>query len=109
MANTKFLTNVDIIQSNLTLGTIRNPATNEAYAINLLDTNSIIAFGDNSATTQNVLVGEYGTTDTDQLWMHGKSGSFFTTDGDANEVPTIAMVNRWRCKSWYWIDYCKHC
>ena len=92
MANTKFLTNVDIIQSNLTLGTIRNPATNEAYAINLLDNNSIIAFGDNSATTQNVLVGEYGTTDTDQLWMHGKSGSFFTTDGGANEVPTIAMV-----------------
>lgn len=26
----------------------------------------------------NVFIGEYGTTDTDQLWLHGKRGAYFT-------------------------------
>jgi hypothetical protein len=53
-----------------------------------LDLNSAIAFGDNSQTTQNVIVGEYGSTDTDQLWLHGKKGTFFTH----NNPPSIAGV-----------------
>ena len=89
MANIPFLTNVDV-RGNLTIGTLRG-ANNEAYALNLLDTNSVIAFGDNNLTTQNVMVGEYGTTDTDQLWLHGKNGTFFSHDGDNNEAISIAM------------------
>lgn len=78
------------IRGNLTIGTLRS-TENESYAINVLDTNSIIAFGDNTLPTQNVMVGEYGTTDTDQLWLHGKNGTFFSHDGDANEAISIAM------------------
>mgnify|MGYP003664706105 FL=1 len=89
MPNIPFLTNVDI-RGNLTIGTLRS-TINEAYALNLLDNNSVIAFGDNSLPTQNVMVGEYGTTDTDQLWLHGKNGTFFSHDGDLNEAISIAM------------------
>ena len=90
MPNIPFLTSVDI-RGNLTIGTLRG-TENEAYAANLLDSNSVIAFGDNSLPTQNVMVGEYGTTDTDQLWLHGKNGTFFSHDGDLNEAISIAMV-----------------
>ena len=76
------------IRGNLTIGTLR-AAENESYALNLLDTNSVIAFGDNNLSTKNVIVGEYGTTDTDQLWLHGKSGTYFSHDGDGLG---IAMV-----------------
>ena len=90
MPNIPFLTSVDI-RGNLTIGALRG-TENEAYAANLLDSNSVIAFGDNSLPTQNVMVGEYGTTDTDQLWLHGKNGTFFSHDGDLNEAISIAMV-----------------
>ena len=59
-----------------------------SYTLNLLDLNSAMAFGDNSQTSRNVIVGEYGTTDTDQLWLHGKNGTFFTY----NNPPSIAGV-----------------
>lgn len=65
---------------------------NNSYTMNLLDLNSAIAFGDNSQTTQNVIVGEYGSTDTDQLWLHGKNGTIFSHDGDVNEAISIAGV-----------------
>ena len=65
---------------------------NNSYTMNLLDLNSAIAFGDNSQTTQNVIVGEYGSTDTDQLWLHGKKGTIFSHDGDINEAISIAGV-----------------
>ena len=65
---------------------------NNSYTMNLLDLNSAIAFGDNSVSTQNVIVGEYGSTDTDQLWLHGKNGTIFSHDGDVNEAISIAMV-----------------
>ena len=68
-----------------------NPINN-SYTMNLLDLNSAIAFGDNSQTTQNVIVGEYGSTDTDQLWLHGKNGTIFSHDGDVNEAISIAGV-----------------
>lgn len=34
----------------------------------------------------NVFMGEYGTTDTDQLWLHGKLGMYLTSTGYANKV-----------------------
>ena len=37
------------------------------------------------------LLGEYGTTDTDQLWLHGKLGIYMTTNGYANNV--VAYYN----------------
>ena len=46
----------------------------------------MIAFGDYGELarhTRNVVIGEYGTTDTDQLWLHGKNGIFLTyNDGE---------------------------
>lgn len=35
-------------------------------------------FGSYSHYSWNVFAGEYGTTDTDQLWLHGKLGTYFT-------------------------------
>ena len=65
---------------------------NNSYTMNLLDLNSAIAFGDNSVSTQNVIVGEFGSTDTDQLCLHGKKGTIFSHDGDINEAISIAGV-----------------
>lgn len=39
----------------------------------------------------NVFLGEYGTTDSDQLWLHGRLGVFLTATGYANKV--IAYYN----------------
>jgi len=41
----------------------------------------ILTFGDSGKqilNSWNVFIGEYGTTDTDQLWLHGKYGTYFT-------------------------------
>ena len=38
-----------------------------------------------------MFAGEYGTTDTDQLWLHGKLGIYMTTNGYANNV--VAYYN----------------
>ncbi len=34
----------------------------------------------------NVFVGEYGTADTDMLWLHGKKGIYLTTGGTASQI-----------------------
>lgn len=34
----------------------------------------------------NVFIGEYGTDDTDQLWLHGKKGIYLTATGQATSV-----------------------
>lgn len=39
----------------------------------------------------NVFIGEYGTTDSDQLWLHGKNGIFLTRGGQASNI--IAYYN----------------
>lgn len=39
----------------------------------------------------NVFLGEYGSTDTDQLWLHGKLGIYLTTSGNATNV--VAYYN----------------
>ena len=38
-------------------------------------------FGQYANQGWNVFAGEYGTTDTDQLWLHGKLGIYMTTNG----------------------------
>lgn len=48
-------------------------------------------FGQYSNQGWNVFVGEYGPDDTDQLWLHGKSGIYLTTNGYANNV--VAYYN----------------
>jgi len=57
-----------------------------------------IAFGDNNTFERankygaaNVLVGEYGTGDTDKLQLHGKKGIYFTTGNYQNGYKKIAM------------------
>ncbi len=48
-------------------------------------------FGQYANQGWNVFTGEYGTTDTDQLWLHGKLGIYMTTNGYANNV--VAYYN----------------
>lgn len=48
-------------------------------------------FGQYANQGWNVFAGEYGTTDTDQLWLHGKLGIYMTTNGYANNV--VAYYN----------------
>jgi hypothetical protein len=76
----------------LNIGTHTRDAVNYAYSLNLLDNNSTISFGDNTLTTQNVLIGEFGVGDTDKLWLHGKSGTIFSYAGDANQSIQRAMT-----------------
>ncbi|GHV25493.1 hypothetical protein FACS1894176_04080 [Bacteroidia bacterium] len=52
-----------------------------------------LAFGDfgrKSLNGCNVFVGEYGTTDTDRLWLHGKRGLYLTY---GNSDPVIAYFD----------------
>lgn len=48
-------------------------------------------FGRYQHTGWNVFIGEYGTTDSDQLWLHGKLGIYLTTNGYANNI--VAYYN----------------
>jgi hypothetical protein len=48
-------------------------------------------FGLYSNQGWNVFVGEYGSSDSDQLWLHGKLGIYLTSNGYANNV--IAYYN----------------
>ena len=43
-------------------------------------------FGQYDANGWNVFLGEYGTSDTDQLWLHGKKGIYMTSNGQASTV-----------------------
>ena len=43
-------------------------------------------FGQYDANGLNVFLGEYGTSDTDQLWLHGKKGIYMTSNGQASTV-----------------------
>lgn len=52
-------------------------------------TGSKLTFGDFGQYTHsgwNVFIGEYGSDDTDQLWLHGKKGIYLTTSGQANNI-----------------------
>ena len=48
-------------------------------------------FGRNAYGGWNVFIGEYGTTDSDQLWLHGKNGIYLTRGGQASNI--IAYYN----------------
>ncbi len=48
-----------------------------------------LAFGDFSTATNygwNVFIGEYGTYDSDILWLHGKSGIYLSGNGDGSDI-----------------------
>ena len=71
---------------NITIGTPRE-LENQGFDLNILGEEGKIAFGDNNVfgdpavgtpITWNVVVGEYGTGDTDVLQLHGKTGVVFT-------------------------------
>jgi hypothetical protein len=49
-------------------------------------------FGNYVNSSWNVFIGEYGTTDTDQLWLHGKLGTYFTY-GNSSSVWGYYDVN----------------
>jgi len=59
-----------------------------------LRTGSKLSFGDFGQYQNqgwNVFIGEYGSADTDQLWLHGKLGIYLTTNGYASNV--VAYYN----------------
>ena len=41
----------------------------------------------------NVFAGEWGTTDTDQLWLHGKYGTYLTRGDNAEWLSIVAYYN----------------
>ena len=74
------------VSGNVAIGTPRKLA-NQGFDLNILGEEGKIAFGDNNVfgdpaiptpITWNVVVGEYGTGDTDILQLHGKTGAVFT-------------------------------
>ena len=53
-----------------------------------------ITFGDLATTTgNNVAVGEYGTGNTDQLWLHGRLGTYLTKGNGTAVGDTIAFFD----------------
>jgi hypothetical protein len=88
--------------SKMSIGPSRS-LDNQQFDLNLLRQSAKIAFGDNNTfgnpniaepiITWNVVVGEYGTTDTDQLQLHSKSGTFFTTGALGTTISAVLDVN----------------
>ena len=55
---------------------------------------SKLSFGDFGRYTNlgwNVFIGEYGSGDSDQIWLHGKKGFYLTTEGQGSKI--IASYN----------------
>ena len=52
-----------------------------------------ITFGDLAPAGTNVAVGEYGTGNTDQLWLHGRLGTYFTKGSGTAVGDTIAFFD----------------
>ena len=52
-----------------------------------------ITFGDLAVSGNNVAVGEYGTGNTDQLWLHGKLGTYLTKGSGTAVGDTIAFFD----------------
>lgn len=50
----------------------------------------ILSFGDNSTSILNVLLGEYGTGDSDTLLLHGKKGIVFSTTSSGSTKLSIS-------------------
>ena len=64
------------------------------FGKNTVASGSKLAFGDFgrfSTGSGNVFIGEYGTTDTDQLWLHGKYGMYFTRNSASIDI--VAYCN----------------
>lgn len=82
------------VSEKVAIGTPRQ-LENQGFDLNILGQQGKIAFGDNNIfgdaavgtpITWNVVVGEYGSTDTDQLQLHGKVGTLFTRGADGDTV-----------------------
>ena len=58
----------------------------KVYGPGIHGSNARISFGDQYYNlSKNVLVGESGESDTDQLWLHGKKGFVFTINRNASD------------------------
>lgn len=56
-----------------------------------------VSFGDAAHVGNlNVLVGELGTTDCDKLWLHGKRGTYLTTNANASDTIAFFDVEKGR-------------
>ena len=86
------------VSEKVAIGTPRQ-LENQGFDLNILGQQGKIAFGDNNIfgdpaiptpITWNVVVGEYGTGDTDVLQLHGKSGIIFTR-GSLGTSATMSM------------------
>ena len=90
------------VSSKVAIGTPRQ-LENQEFDLNILGEEGKIAFGDNNVfgdpvnniITWNVVVGEYGTGDTDVLQLHGKEGTRFTNGqfGTASTMTILANGN----------------
>ena len=79
-----------------------NPATNDTDTVTTLKlfgdsetdaSGARITFGNIPATGHNVAIGEWGGTDTDQLWLHGKQGVYLTKGAGTSTGDTIAFFD----------------
>lgn len=80
------------------IGTLRTDPTEDPQNVTTLQifgpygdmrSGSKLTFGDFGQYPNqgwNVFIGEYGSDDTDQLWLQGKKGIYLTTNGFANNV-----------------------
>lgn len=89
------------VSGNVSIGTPRQ-LENQGFDLNILGEEGKIAFGDNNIfgdpeiptpITWNVVVGEYGTGDTDVLQLHGKVGTKFTR-GSLGETVSMSIDNK---------------
>lgn len=89
------------VSGNVAIGTPRQ-LENQGFDLNILGQEGKIAFGDNNIfgdpniptpITWNVVVGEYGTGDTDVLQLHGKEGTRFTR-GALGETVSMSIDNK---------------
>ncbi len=79
------------VQSNL-LDTI---TTLGFYGSGSMGINGRISFGDHSSLgAMNVFVGEVQGGDTDQLWLHGKKGLYYTSGPHANDTIISYDINK---------------
>ena len=88
------------VSEKVAIGTPRQ-LENQGFDLNILGEEGKIAFGDNNIfgdpaiptpITWNVVVGEYGTGDTDKLQLHGKEGTVFTR-GQLGAINSMVIDN----------------
>lgn len=66
---------------------------------------SKLSFGDYGPNSQNVFLGEYANDDSDKMWLHGKSGFYFTSTNLTSKViayydPAVGNKFNFNCDVW---------